>query len=409
MTGIQTTNKDILVKALREEGNVLRTQLVNKRTMIKDTSLTDMASSKLPLPTYRQKAAQSYKGHVDRIMDMRLSNDNSYMATCAEDGFVILWNLREKTKSDLIRLSHTYCMSLALNPGAQIVAEGGLNNAISLYALYLDEYHDQLPPGTKRRQLYESNMHEYRAILKAAAASGDIDRTPLALLKGHRAHIGSLEFINDTTVVSGSGDYSIRVWDVISGKCKMELKEHCGAVDTVRLAPGGSNVFLSTASDGLAKLWDIRTTSRAVSTISVGSNDTISSRWFPGGGLFAVASEDHRIRLLDFRSNCIIDTYMWDKSDENYSLSTLRAPNSTNSFGSSSASPLLSAMEFSTDGRCLVCGFADGYIAHLDILKNQWVCSIPRAHSSRVTTLASTNRNVFSAGFDGVIQQWQTV
>lgn len=409
MTSIQTTNKSTLVKALREENNVLRSQLVNKRTMIKDTSLTDMASGKRSLPKYYQKSVRSYKGHVDRIMDMRLSTDNSYMVSSAEDGFVILWNLREKTKSDLIRLSHTYCMSLALNPGGQIVAEGGLNNAVSLYALYLDEYHDQLPQSTKRRQLYEPNMHEYRTILKVAAASGDIDRTPLSLLKGHRAHIGSLEFINDTTVVSGSGDYSIRVWDVISGKCKMELTEHCGAVDTVRLAPGGSNVFLSTASDGLAKLWDTRVASKAVSTISIGSNDTISSRWFPGGGLFAVASEDYQIKLMDFRSNCTIDTYMWDKCAEDNSSGLLRVPNSTNSFGSSTASPLLSAMEFTMDGRCLVCGFADGHIAHLDILKNQWVCSIPRAHSSRVTTLASTNRNVFSAGFDGLIQQWQTV
>lgn len=57
------------------------------------------------------------------------------------------------------------------------------------------------------------------------------------------------------TLISGSEDTKVKVWDLRSNKCVMTFKEHTGPINCVQLSPDGKWAA-SGASDGALKIWD---------------------------------------------------------------------------------------------------------------------------------------------------------
>ena len=72
--------------------------------------------------------------------------------------------------------------------------------------------------------------------------------------KGHTETIRSVAFSpDDKTLLSGSGDRTARLWDVVTGQEVLTLKEHKFPVHLVAFAPDGKR--LATASHNEVKLW----------------------------------------------------------------------------------------------------------------------------------------------------------
>jgi len=55
-------------------------------------------------------------------------------------------------------------------------------------------------------------------------------------------------------LVSGSGDKTLRVWDMDSGRCKQVIKGHTGEVFCVKFI---RNTIVSGAADKTLRLWDL--------------------------------------------------------------------------------------------------------------------------------------------------------
>ena len=53
-------------------------------------------------------------------------------------------------------------------------------------------------------------------------------------------------------------DHTVRVWDLIAGKCRQTMRGHVDSVNAVAWQPGTANVF-SASSDKTVSLWDGRT------------------------------------------------------------------------------------------------------------------------------------------------------
>ncbi|RKU30420.1 hypothetical protein C6497_04345 [Candidatus Poribacteria bacterium] len=56
-------------------------------------------------------------------------------------------------------------------------------------------------------------------------------------------------------IVSGSGDRTIRLWDVDTGESIRTLSGHKGAVESVVFSPDG-NTIASGSTDGTMILWE---------------------------------------------------------------------------------------------------------------------------------------------------------
>ena len=80
-----------------------------------------------------------------------------------------------------------------------------------------------------------------------------------ATLKGHTAPVWSVALSGDgKTLVSGSYDTTVKVWDVVTGQERATLKGHAGPVTSVALS-GDGKTLVSGSYDTTVKVWDVVT------------------------------------------------------------------------------------------------------------------------------------------------------
>ena len=102
------------------------------------------------------------------------------------------------------------------------------------------------------------------------------------------------------TIISGSWDHTLRIWDNRTGACRRILSGHAGFVEGVAVTPDGATA-VSGSDDHTLKVWDLVTgTCRATLT---GHDALVRSVAITPDGQTAVsASDDFTIRIWDLRT-----------------------------------------------------------------------------------------------------------
>ena len=119
-----------------------------------------------------------------------------------------------------------------------------------------------------------------------------------ALLTGHTGPVRSISFnSDDTELVSGSDDNTVRLWDVATRTLKATYIGHTGDVNSVDFSPDDAMVA-SGSTDNTVGLWDVDTGTR-IETLSHSGYDVNSVRFRPDGETLASAGDDHYVRLWD--------------------------------------------------------------------------------------------------------------
>ncbi|MFH7026995.1 MAG: WD40 repeat domain-containing protein [Heteroscytonema crispum UTEX LB 1556] len=76
-------------------------------------------------------------------------------------------------------------------------------------------------------------------------------------LQGHSNGVFSAIFaLNGKTLISGSSDSTIRLWDISAGECTQVLQGHQSGIFSIALSPQG-NIIASASDDLTVKLEDI--------------------------------------------------------------------------------------------------------------------------------------------------------
>lgn len=121
---------------------------------------------------------------------------------------------------------------------------------------------------------------------------------------GHEQDIYSLDFARDGKhIASGSGDRSVRVWDIDSGREVLNLGIEDG-VTTVAISPGGE--FVSAGSlDKSVRVWDLRS-GHLIDRLdgNEGHKDSVYSVAFaPNGRSLVSGSLDKTIKMWELADN----------------------------------------------------------------------------------------------------------
>jgi WD40 repeat protein/tRNA A-37 threonylcarbamoyl transferase component Bud32 len=223
-------------------------------------------------------------------------------------------------------------------------------------------------------------------------ASGSGDKTiklwdvqsqkQIATLTGHSSYLSSVAFSPDgRTLASGSQDWTIKLWDVQSQGQIAALTGHSDMVWSVAFSPDGRT--LASGSYKMIKLWDVLSQRQIATLTGHSDDDSVSSVAFsPDGRTLASGSGDGTIKLWDVQNQREINT-LTGHSDNVLSVA------------------------FSPDGRTLASGSTDKTIKLWDVQSQGQIANLT-GHSDRVWSVAFSpdGRTLASSSRDETIKLW---
>jgi len=283
------------------------------------------------------------KGHINKVTCVHFSGDSRHAVSGSLDGKLIVWDCWTGNKAQVIPLRSAWVMTAVFSDSGNLVACGGMDNQLTIYDL---------------------NNRDSNGIAKM-----------LREVMGYEGFLSSARFLDDETLVTGSGDMKVQHIEIESGKRLLDMQGHNGDVAALSLKPSDSNVFVTGSVDRTARLWDLRA-SGCTQTLWGHESDVNSVCFHSSSVTFVSCSEDKTVRLWDIRS---------DQEVCQYKAST---PNSsfTSAGVSSSGRIIFGASDDSTVHMWDVSGSHNGVLS---------------GHENRITQLA-----VAPAGFAIATSSW---
>ncbi|MCU7244286.1 MAG: WD40 repeat domain-containing protein [Microcystis aeruginosa WS75] len=200
-------------------------------------------------------------------------------------------------------------------------------------------------------------------------------------LEGHDSYVYSVNFSPDgKTLVSGSDDKTIKLWDVETGQEIRTLKGHDDSVTSVNFSPDGKTL-VSGSWDNTIKLWDVET-GQEIRTLKGHDFYVRSVNFSPDGKTLVSGSADNTIKLWNVETGQEIRTLKGHYA-------------------------LVNSVNFSPDGKTLVSGSADKTIKLWDVETGQEIRTL-KGHDSFVTSVnfSPDGKTLVSGSWDKTIKLW---
>jgi WD40 repeat protein len=204
-----------------------------------------------------------------------------------------------------------------------------------------------------------------------------------ATLQGHGAQVESVTFSSDgKTLASAGWDRTVKLWDVATGKIKNTLQGHRSSVMAVAFAPDG-RTLASGSFDRTVKLWDVLT-AKERRTLEGHSEAVRSLTFSPDGMTLASGSADGKVGLWLAETGKHL---RWCPGDGGWVYS----------------------LAFCRDSKTLISGCADGGFRFWEVQSGREILR-RQAHQKRITALAiAPDGSVMaSASTEGSIRFWDS-
>ena len=204
----------------------------------------------------------AWKAHDGWIWSVAFNSDREKLASSSEDGTVKVWSVKEQQQLvHNFQLNRNRIWSVVWHPNGQQIASGGENGTVLIWDLRTHECVQTLE--TNQKSIEPVAFSPDGQVLACGSSTDsaihilDVNRGEcLQTLVGHTNGIWSVVFSPDgQSLISGSSDTTVRIWDWVTGKCRRVLQGHQEIIWSVATNQDGSLVA-SGSDDHTVRIWD---------------------------------------------------------------------------------------------------------------------------------------------------------
>ncbi|KAG5716196.1 hypothetical protein E4T56_gene10766 [Termitomyces sp. T112] len=412
-----TAVKYISLGATSGEQHELMRQLLNPPKIMKSSEFLDISGATAPIDAlYHQILSEAFQV-PEYLIQARLNILHNIL--CAEERIStsiaagLLSNATDvkdmkERADDLVKKLHAvlYVKDDKVFCGAQLQEINGHTNQVTSVAFS--------PDG---KSIVSGSFDQSVRVWEASSGA------QLKKLNGHTDQVTSVAFSPDGKyIVSGSEDQSVRVWDVSSGAQLQKLNGHAGWVTSVAFSPDGKSI-VSGSFDQSVRMWDALS-GEQLQKLNGHTNWVTSAAFSPDGKSIVSGSFDQSVRVWDASSGAQLQEL---NSHTNQVTSVAFSPDgksivsgsfdqSVRVWDASSGAQLqesnghinqVTSVSFSPDGKSIVSGSFDQFVRVWDASSGAQLQEL-NGHTDQVTSVAFSpdGKSIVSGSFDQSVRVW---
>jgi WD40 repeat protein/transcriptional regulator with XRE-family HTH domain len=241
-----------------------------------------------------------FKETFGGVLTLALSADGKLLATAGTDGAVRLWQTSDGKLLWVSRGHNHWIFSLTFSPDQTQIISGSPDTTLRFWDVITGE----------QLNLWRNPVGEINAIALNAdgilVAGGSepqvplVDTTTRTQLRELQGHTGSRILAvacspDGETVLTGSTDRTLKLWDIATGNCQQTLVGHTGGVRSVTFSPDGK-IIASGSIDRTIKLWQTET-GHCLQTLTAHQGMILDLAFSPDGKHLTTASMDRTLRV----------------------------------------------------------------------------------------------------------------
>jgi WD40 repeat protein len=270
--------------------------------------LLAQAKADAPSPRILQRLGTNRLRHGSRILALAYSPNGQDLAAGGGSDPVRIWDA--STGQQKFTCNDTWVNAIAYSPRGSLIITAGAFKTIRMWSAAND----------KDAGKESGKLEGHAAPIKALALSpgGDLlvsgsqdgvimlwemlTKKKIIEIKEHTDEITALAYCtahDNDLFVSGSNDRTVRVWDGGTQKLKIKIDAGCGVL-AVALAPDGKTVY-SAGDDNFIRAWDVET-GKPTAMFKGHDNMVVSLSLSRDGKTLISGGRDNTIRIWDLQA-----------------------------------------------------------------------------------------------------------